>query len=75
MKVFVWERVDWATTHFHDEGGVIVFAESLEDARALVRADASIPSKCGVHTVAPTLTVACEETTPRVIVFPDAGCC
>lgn len=36
MKVFVWENVDNLTENYHDSGGLVVVAESLERARQVV---------------------------------------
>lgn len=37
MKVFVWDRVQKCTTSYHEEGGVVVFATSLERALEIAR--------------------------------------
>lgn len=38
MKVFVWQEVEELTSNYHSTGGLVVVAESLEAARALVNA-------------------------------------
>ena len=35
MKVVMWQRIRQATDSYHSEGGVVVFAETEERARAL----------------------------------------
>ena len=35
MKVFVWERIDKCSDNYHEEGGVVVFAENEARARQI----------------------------------------
>lgn len=77
MKIFIWSYVGGLTSNYHDGGGLMVAAPSLEAARVLMRDNANIPSACGAYHDAPThawdLTDDALEST--VLSFPDAGCC
>ena len=75
MKLFVWNRVDHATDNYHDEGGVMVIAETLDRARELLKGKTGKDERpCGALTKEPDLVRECEG--PDYIgVFPDAGCC
>jgi hypothetical protein len=69
MKVFIWENLDDITPNWHDGGGVLVVAETVEAKRQIPRRGSdpdSIPDPD--HTWPVTAD-------PRVIVFPDSGCC
>jgi hypothetical protein len=69
VNVYVWEDLDGLTDSWHDGGGVLVVAESLDRARAL------IPGK-GDRDYEPDLVLpVAGDTAERVIVFPNAGCC
>ena len=74
MKAFIWNRVEGATDNWHSEGGLFVVAPDLEEARALLKS--KVPLKCGAFGESPdhVLDLVGEEI-PRVVVFPDAGCC
>lgn len=73
MKIFIWERVENATSNYHSGGGVVVVAETLEQAM-------SMAEEHGVrfgdeYDTAPIALELSDEQEPRVFVFPDAGCC
>lgn len=72
MKIFVWERVSECTTSYHSEGGVVVVAEHLEEAKNMAKeVDCIIGDD--EH---PSLTLdVSEESEKRVLIMPDAGCC
>lgn len=71
MNVYVWQRVNDATDHYHSEGGAVVFADTLRRARELARdvgctiTDAELPDEIR----------ECEGGPERVFIMPDAGCC
>lgn len=71
MKLFVWDRVEKASPNYHDEGGVVVIAGSLERARELVEKQAP---GCEAATVEPSLVRECEGP-EYLTIHPDAGCC
>ena len=70
MKVFVWERIDHASDSYHEEGGVVVFAETLERAVELAATKGSEIQE----TEAPD-TIRESEGEEAVYIMPDAGCC
>lgn len=37
MRLFIWQRVDNLTYHYHPEGGLVVVAKDLERARELIK--------------------------------------
>jgi hypothetical protein len=70
MKIYIWQRVNGVSTSYHDDGGFVAVAESLEAAREM-----SLDG-CAARTSPPDAEY---ELTDRVdatwFVFPDAGCC
>lgn len=64
MKIFVWQYVDGLTDNYHDGGGVVVVAESLERARQLVPALKDEPDRA-FEVAGP----AVEES----LIFPDGA--
>jgi hypothetical protein len=88
MTIFVWHSVRNLTTNYHDDGGLVVVAESLEAARDAMRKVAAEPrswswSKDGTGEPKPDCEAYARdpdvtgETTlpPCVWIFPNAGCC
>ena len=73
-KIFIWERVDYATLSYHDEGGIAVVADDLDDARRVL--SGMVPTNCGAFSEDPTRTFDLSGNHDRcTFVFPDAGCC
>ncbi len=77
MKIYIWEKVDRVTGNWHDDGGLVVFAEDLDKAREELRLY-GVPKDCEAFDkdpdyVVPVADGAYEE--PGAIVFPNAGCC
>lgn len=77
MNVYIWSRVANLTENFHNEGGLVVVAPSLEKARAFML-DWGVRSYCKAHTTDPdasyTLATGGADV-PALFIFPDAGCC
>ena len=72
MKVFVWERIGKATSNYHSEGGLVVFAASEERARELANAESGcelMPEE------APDEVRDVAGGKERVFIMRDAGCC
>ena len=78
MKVFVWQRIQHATSHYHPQGGVVVFAENVQRARELAAQNSTDEGKpeC-VITVdeAPDAVREVVGGEEAVYIMPDAGCC
>lgn len=71
MKLFVWERVEKATHHWHPEAAVLVFAESLDAALVLAQKEGV---EFSIAELVPTEVRECDGA-EGVYIFPDAGCC
>ena len=72
MKVFVWECIWEVSSHYHREGGLVVFAETEERARELAN------SEEGCELQPEELPDDVREVAggdERVFIMPDAGCC
>lgn len=73
MKVFVWKYLDNVSYNYHTEGGLMVVAESLEEAIELAEGSGE---GVVVGNEKPDFVFQVEgEATPVVVTFPDAGCC
>lgn len=70
MNVYVWERIDKASGNYHEEGGVVVFAKTLERAIELA-------SSKGATIRADEAPDEVRKTSGKeaVYIMPDAGCC
>lgn len=71
MKLFIWYDVAKASSRYHDEGGVVVIADSLDRARELI--EQAAPG-CAAATVAPSLVRECDGP-EHITIHPNAGCC
>lgn len=72
MNVYVWQCVAKCTDHYHEEGGVVVVAASVERARELAAAQGCKISDEEAHDA----EIPCAAGEPeRVFIFPDSGCC
>jgi hypothetical protein len=76
VKAFVWDYIDCVTENYHAGGGVLVIAESLDKAVAMIprtNGDGDRePKPLGPPTAVYELA---EDCNPSLLVFPDAGCC
>ena len=72
MNLYVWKNVEKVSGNYHDEGGIMVIADTLDAARELIKASA--PEGCGAVTEEPDPVRKCDGP-ETVLVFPDAGCC
>lgn len=70
MKVFVWERIGKVSDREHEDGGLVVFAETLERAIELANQAGAYPKE-NEHPD----TIRETEGNEAVFVMPDAGCC
>ena len=71
MNVYVWKRIENATHNWHSEGGVVVFANTLERTVELAAsngADINIEEE-------PPDEVRKTVGKEMVYIMPDAGCC
>jgi hypothetical protein len=74
MNVYIWKRIDQATTNYHSEGGVVAIAATEERARQL--AEASEEGCRFGENEKPDVVQAVADGAPEfVYIFQDAGCC
>lgn len=75
MKLFIWRRVDHATTHWHPGAGIVIAADDLASARELLHGH--VTANCEAFIVDPDCQYdGCAGIAePFVEIFPDAGCC
>lgn len=72
MKVFVWQRVEKCSSNYHEEGGVVVFAENEERAREIANAQEG----CFIQPKEkPDDVRDVTNGEEKVFIMPDAGCC
>lgn len=75
MKIFIWERVENLTDSYHHEGGLVIVAESLNDARALYLKEYPNMKDCEALEIDPDFSYSVISDEAKVFLFPDAGCC
>ncbi len=74
MKLFIWNSVDQVSSSYHDGGGLLVAARSLDEAREKVKENLS--QGCGALKDEPDHIVDIVNSESDLFcVFPDAGCC
>jgi hypothetical protein len=73
MKLFMWDSVGGATGSYHDDGGVVVIAETLERAREMIASEKE-REKCEALTLEPDLIRECDGA-EHISIHPNAGCC
>jgi hypothetical protein len=89
VKCFIWFEAEETTSSYHAEAGVVIFAESLEQARQkamrLIEPEkeamqsgkawrTKMNSSSSIFTKDPDVTLD-QGSFDGVYVFPDAGCC
>lgn len=73
--LYVWNRVENATSNYHSEGGIIVIAKDLARAREMIaEATADVEGPCEALTIAPDFQRDCGGD-EYIAIHPDAGCC
>ena len=75
MTVFIWSGLSHLTDNYHHGGGLVVVAESLEQARELFKPPL-VPAECDAFTVEPDRALPVpDDAKEEVFIFEDAGCC
>lgn len=74
MKMFVWQYNDQVSPNYHSGGGLMIIAENEEHVKELILADEDIVITDEEWKEVMIYELK-DEKEPRVIVFPDAGCC
>jgi len=81
MKIFIWKHLEMMSRHWHSDGGVVVFADTIEEARELFCKTAIkkyVEDEWDIKTIPPDeifTVVGGDGPKEKVITFPDAGCC
>lgn len=70
MRIFIWEGVSNLTDNYHDGGGLVVVAESVERAWQLAPKGSDAVNRHPDRSF--TLQ---EQAVEEAFIFPDAGCC
>jgi hypothetical protein len=72
MNIYIWLRIEHASSSYHSAGGVVVIADTLEEAVALAKVQGATiaPSEKPDH-----IFELDQSQEKMAIVFPDAGCC
>lgn len=80
MRTFIWRNTAPITNRYHDDGGLLVTADTVHEARATalrhlrhLRRDSNL-DRADWLTDEPDYDYP-SDTPSMVIVFPDAGCC
>lgn len=71
MKVFVWDNLSRVSDNYHSDGGLVVFAETLERARELAT-ERGVTFKEGEEVDDVRVVDGGSEV---VYVMPNSGCC
>lgn len=72
MNIYVWDYTSPVNDSYHDGGGVLIVAPTLERARALWDGD---PKALTADPDYSWPTVDTYTGPTKVIIFPDQGCC
>ena len=91
MQVFIWVDISAVSYNYHDDGGIVIVAESIERAREMMRVIgdheeydhkagksipvSNVPSTCAAFTEEPLLILDTTHSKEEMFIFPDAGCC
>ena len=72
MNIYIWPEVEKCTYSYHSGGGVVVFADTLEEAVNLANSEQGCQIKG--HEM-PVHVRECADGEKLVFIMPDAGCC
>ena len=72
MNVYIWNQVEQCSDNYHREGGVVVFANSMAEARRLANEQPGCAIK---DTENPDEVRECGNGEKKVYIMPNAGCC
>lgn len=74
MKMFVFKRIEQVSSNLHPEGGLMVVARDKDHVEYLLEVEKYIELSDGDWEKVIIFELKNDEE-PRVIIFPDAGCC
>lgn len=72
MNVYIWNCVEKCSSSYHSDGGVVVFADNLEEARGLANKQPGCSIRIDEN---PDEVRSCTDGEKRVFIMPNAGCC
>lgn len=75
MFAFIFERIDQLTDRYHPEGGLMVIARSKEHVIQILSGDDSTVLTEEDWNNVLVYELRDSSLTPKVIKFPDSGCC
>lgn len=78
MNVYIWENTGPVSTAYHDGGGLLIVAATLEDARSAwleSEAAAGLANPEAAIQGAPDWKLKDTTSAPMILTFPDVGCC
>ena len=78
MNVFIFPRIQQLTSNYHPEGGLVVVARHVPHVEALIAAQNIDGGRIEITAKewdGVLMYRMAAEAEPRVILFPDAGCC
>ena len=85
MNIYIFEDVDQLTTNYHCEGGLVVVAKNEKHVNELIQIENKTVNEYDWQEAAIELTEEewekvkvyplAEEVEPKVMIFPNAGCC
>ena len=78
MNIYIWNYTSPVSTEYHDGGGLLIVADSLEDARdqwSKYAADQDLSDEEAVLSDPDHVFPTSQDAEPQVMVFLDAGCC
>jgi len=74
MKAFIFKRIDEVSSRWHSEGGLVVIAENVEQAKKEIAKDICITVTESEWAEVETYNLV-GNPEPKVFTFPDSGCC
>jgi len=74
MKIFILEYVDHLTERYHSDGGMVIIAKDLSQAKELISNDEYCNPTDEEWSLALVYDLV-SDSDPKVFIFPDAGCC
>lgn len=87
MNVYVFENVEKLTDSYHCDGGLVVVAQDKEEVMQLIKVANKYDDLDNYKLASADIELSDEDwknaivyptyvnTEPRIMVFPDAGCC
>ena len=73
MTIFIWNNVGNLTDNYHDDGGLVVIAASLDAAK--VQIENACQKGCTALKDTPDFQASVEANEEKIFMFPNAGCC